>query len=163
MRSSSAARRSSSSRAISRLRERLVAELGKRRAAPERERLAQRRLRPAALPPRLGHQPLEAVQVEVARLDPELIARRAGDDRVGAERLAQLGDVPLQDLRRRGRRTTGPEILDQPVAREGSFAWRSRIARRERGFGARAGRGGRRLTLRAARGCGNPWRNLFRA
>ena len=37
---------------------------------------------------------------------------------LAAERLAELGDVRLQDLRRRGRRATRPEILDQPVARD---------------------------------------------
>ena len=47
-------------------RERLVGEIGQRRAAPERERLAQQR-RPRAPPrrrARLAEQPLEAVRVD---------------------------------------------------------------------------------------------------
>ena len=59
------------------------------------------------------------MQIEAIRLDAELVAPRPRDDHVVAERLAELGDVRLQDLRRSGRRTTSPEILDQPVARHG--------------------------------------------
>ena len=99
---------------------RLVGEVGEGRAAPERESLAQAPARSRRLgSARLGDEPLEAVQVETVRLDDELVARRARDDHVAAERLAELGDVRLQDLRRRGRRAAGPEILDQPVARDG--------------------------------------------
>ena len=57
------------------------------------------------------------MQVEAVRLDDELVAGRPGDDHVAAERLPELGDVRLQDLRRRGRRAALPEVLDQPVAR----------------------------------------------
>ncbi len=59
------------------------------------------------------------MQVETIRLDDELVARGPRDDHVAAERLAELGDVRLQDLRRRGRRAAVPEILDQPVTRHG--------------------------------------------
>ena len=126
----------------------LVGELDEWRAAPEREGLPQalgcgRRLCPS----RLGHETLEAVQIETIRLDAELVARRPGDDRLVAERLAELGDVRLQDLRRRGRRTTGPEILDQPVARHGLVrvqeqdrqerTWLRRIQRDDAAFGYR--------------------------
>ena len=98
----------------------LVRELDEWRAAPEREGLSQavgccRRLCRS----RLGHETLEAVQIEATRLDAELIARRPGEDHVVADRFAELGDVRSQDLRRGGRRTTSPEILDQPVARDG--------------------------------------------
>ena len=141
------------------LRPRLVGELGERRAAPEREGLAQplgrgRRLGPA----RLGHEALEAVQIEAARLDAELVAPRPRDDHVVAERLAELGDVRLQDLRRSGRRAAGPEILDQPVARHGLVRVQEQD-RQERTWLRRVQRDNApvRLPLRAARVRGTPW------
>ena len=102
------------------LRPRLVRELDERRAAPEREGFAQALgSGPRLCSTRLGHEVLEAVQIETAGRDAQLVARRPGDDRVAAERLAELRDVRLQDLRRGGRWTTGPESLDQPVAPHG--------------------------------------------
>ena len=102
------------------LRPRFVGELDEWRAAPEPECLAQPLGRGRRVcPPRLGHQALEPVQIDAIRLDAELVSAGAGDDHVTAERLAELGDVRLQDLRRGGRRTARPEILDQPVARHG--------------------------------------------
>ncbi len=74
-----------------RLRERLVDEVGQRRSAPERERLAQRDLGGGCVAglergPPLLRQAGEAVHVHVLRIELEDVAGRArGDD--GAERL----------------------------------------------------------------------------
>ena len=102
-----------------RLRERLVDEVGERRAAPERERLAQRDLgggRVARLergPPLLRERD-EAVHVDALGLELEHVARRARRDD-GAERLAELRDVDLDGVRGRLGRIAGPERLDEPV------------------------------------------------
>jgi hypothetical protein len=69
-----------------RLRERLVGEVGERRAAPECHRLVEHRERPLGVArrqgtPALADQPLEPVRVERSRLQPELVAVRARDDR----------------------------------------------------------------------------------
>ena len=74
-----------------RLRERVVGEVCKRRPAPQRERLVQPvrgtlRIRSR----RLVAQPLEAVEVEPAGLDPQHVPGRPRHDHVGAERPAQL-------------------------------------------------------------------------
>ena len=55
------------------------------------------------------------MQIETTRIDAELVARGSSDDHLVAERLTELGDVFLQDLRGSGRRAPGPEIIDQPV------------------------------------------------
>ena len=81
-----------------------VRELGKRRAAPQRECLPQglgRDLRLCASS--LDHESLEALQIEIVRLGTKLVTRWPGDDRLGAERLAELGDVRLKNLPGRGR------------------------------------------------------------
>ena len=62
-----------------RVRERLVGEVGQRRSLPERERLTDasgRGVRPAAIeiPLRARDQPLEPLQIELARLDPQPVA-----------------------------------------------------------------------------------------
>src|SRR5207244_2870545 len=105
--------------------ERVVGELRKRRAAPERERFPQRlgsllgiaggEFRPAFL-----EQPSKAVAVELARLDTKHVAVPAGqeDSVTGAvQRLAQPRDVHLNDLRGARRRLVRPELVDQAVAR----------------------------------------------
>ena len=94
--------------------------VGQRRAAPERQRLAQE--------PRggrrrgvlgLGHERLEAAQVEVVAAEPEDVARLLRLDRVRRrERLAQLRDVVLQRVRRVGRRCGAPQLVDQAVDRD---------------------------------------------
>ena len=101
------------------LRPRVEGEVEERRSTPEREGLPQlpRRGRRVG-PSRLGHEALEAVRVEAAGLDAKLVSRRPRRDRAVAKRATELGDVRLQDLRRRGRRLLGPESLDQPVARD---------------------------------------------
>ena len=119
------------------LRPRLVGEVDQRRAAPQRERLPQapgrdRRLRASSL----RHEALEAVQIETVRLDAKLVARRPGDDHLVAEGLAELGDVRLQDLRRRRRRTTAQRSSISRSLDTGSLACSSRIARSARGLAA---------------------------
>ena len=79
-----------------RLRPRLVGDVGKRWAPPERQRLTEGRrgeLRATGaerLPP-LGEQALEAQRIELVGRDVEHVAGRAGEDRLAVlERLAQL-------------------------------------------------------------------------
>ena len=102
-----------------RLRERVVGEVCKRRPAPQRERLVQPvrgslRIRSR----RLVAQPLEAVEVEPAGLDPQRVPGRPRQDHVGAERPAQLRDVDVEALRGVRRRMRAPDVLDQPVGRD---------------------------------------------
>ena len=86
-----------------RLRERLVSEVGERWTAPEIESFAKssrRQLGRGLL--RLLHQPLEAEQVELVRADADHVARLLGHERLaGSERLAELGNVVLERVRRR--------------------------------------------------------------
>jgi hypothetical protein len=67
---------------------------------------------------RLRDQPLEAREVEVFGIDPQDVPGRLRQEQVGADRLAQAGDVVLE----RGGGGLGgvraPEFVDQPVARD---------------------------------------------
>ena len=103
--------------------ERLVGELGERRAAPHRERFAQQQRRALRVTGGLRSAPvrdplLEPVDVELPRPDAECIASCQRLETAVAQDAAQLGDVVLDDLRRRRRRLLGPELVDQPVRRE---------------------------------------------
>jgi hypothetical protein len=60
----------------------------------------------------------EALQVELARVEDDPIARAACLDPVGAERLAEPGDVDLERLDRRGRRLLAPQCVDEGVPRD---------------------------------------------
>jgi hypothetical protein len=96
-----------------------VVEIGENRAAPERERLPQRRRRGLGiLPARLLDQRLEAFAVERAGLDHDGVAGGPGDDRVPTERLAELRHVNLERRRRRVGRRPVPELVDEPIARD---------------------------------------------
>ncbi len=95
-----------------RLRERLIGEIGERGTAPERERLAER------VPTALLGEALEALEIELARLDPDQVPRRLGDDAVGTEQLAQLRDVVLEGIGGRLRRPVALEVVDPPVGRD---------------------------------------------
>jgi hypothetical protein len=102
------------------LREALVGDVGERRTAPQRQRLAEPRRglgRHAAgeQAPSLVHEPLEAVEVEFVRPDPHDVPRRARRQHVLRERLAQPRHV---DPQRRGgtlRRLVPPQFVDQPL------------------------------------------------
>ena len=107
------------------LRERVEAEVGERRSAPEIQRLAEERRRLVRFAagerrPRPGEKRREAVRVELSVLDPENVARRPGQQDAslggrsvrplvpGIEDLAKPGDVSLDDLRCGGRRAARP-------------------------------------------------------
>ena len=101
------------------LRERLVEEVGERRPAPERERLAERALGGSGIPalerrPSVLREAGEAVEVDALGCELELVARRARRDH-GPERLAELRDVDLDRVRGGLGRVAGPERLDEPV------------------------------------------------
>jgi hypothetical protein len=101
------------------LRERLGRQVAERRAAPQGQRVAQEAGgHPGVGRAGLPEQPLEAVQVDLMALDGERIGARARDDRLGAQRLAHLGDVHLQRLARGGRRPLAPQLVDQAVGGE---------------------------------------------
>lgn len=93
------------------LSEPLVATVGKRRPAPE----AQRVLRSS---PR--EQRFESVGIDVAIVDAQEIARALGDQTSLTEQLAELTDVPLERGRRRRSRCLPLERVDQPLRRNDS-------------------------------------------
>ena len=93
--------------------ERLVAEVGQRLPVPERERLAQagRPLLGIGQGARLPDEQLEPAQVDLARRDVQQVAGRPRPDPLGADQLADGGDVPVQrGLRGLGRRVA-PDAL----------------------------------------------------
>ena len=89
--------------------ERLVCDVRERRAAPEAERLRE---------VGAGDELLEADGVELAGLDANQVARRARDDPVGTERLAQGVDVHLERAANARGRLVAPHRVDQPVGRD---------------------------------------------
>ena len=133
IRSSSAATCSSSSRAIS-----SWANESKAKSAsggPRQRASASRRSvdascgsSPPARPAALREQRREAIRVELSVLEPEHVAGRSRQQDAAAgirpvsalvaEHLAQPGDVPLHDLRRRRRRRLAPELVDQTIGRD---------------------------------------------
>jgi hypothetical protein len=108
-----------------RLRERLVGEIGQRRAAPEAEpdrelgggnsRVALRE----RIPP-FGEQPLETGDVDGLRIDRQQVAGRPRRHNVRAEQLAELGHVHLDHVPGRRGRRLAPEPVDDPVYRDDS-------------------------------------------
>jgi hypothetical protein len=109
------------------LSEGVIGEVGQRGTAPQRERFPEQlggalrravRERAGAL----GEQALEARPVELVGADPDQVAAPLGDDQAlgviaALKRLPQPRDVHLEALRRGGRRTLVPELVDQPIAR----------------------------------------------
>ena len=91
------------------LREAVICNVGKRCAPPESERL----LNASRSPERV-----EAVEVELARVNTQQVAGCLGRDALGAEQLPQLRDVPLQRLARSRCRLLLPERVDQSIARD---------------------------------------------
>ena len=104
------------------LSEGLVQEVRQRRAAPERERVAQRALGRGAVPsrergPPFLCQPGEAVEVDALGLQLELVAGSArGDDL--PQSLSKLRDIDLDGVGRCLGRIARPERLDQLVDRD---------------------------------------------
>jgi hypothetical protein len=103
--------------------ERLGGEVGESRALPERERLAQRaggRVGPGGIEvsPRARDQGLETLEVELPRFEHDAVARAACLDPLGAEHLAEPGDVDLERLDRRSRRRLAPQRVHQRFARD---------------------------------------------
>src|SRR5919201_2050214 len=80
------------------LREQLVGEVCERRAAPERERLAQP-VRAA-----LRDESFEPLEVELPRLDLDRVAGRPSDDSLCPEGLPELRDEVLESVQRRSGR-----------------------------------------------------------
>ena len=91
-----------------RLGERLVGDVRQGRPPPEREGLRQR----AVL-----DEPLEAVDIELAVVHTQEVARRTSDDAIGAERLPQRVHVHLQRALAARRRLLAPDPVDQAVHR----------------------------------------------
>ncbi len=103
--------------------ERRGRELRERRPAPEPERLPQavrRRLRPPFRQRRapLGHETLEAVEVEVVGPELEYVAGRPCAQQSLRQHSAKLRHIPLNHLRRRRRNLLAPELVDQRLERE---------------------------------------------
>jgi hypothetical protein len=67
----------------------------------------------------LADQATEVAGVERGLVDSEAVSGRAGCDRVRADDASQLRDVGLQHLGRGRRRPLAPELVDQPLDRDG--------------------------------------------
>jgi hypothetical protein len=94
---------------------------GQGRAPPQGERRLQEGGRAARLAgrdrlPGLTHQRLEAVQVELARLDGELVAGRASLADLAPDRPAEPPDQRMQGVPGRNGPRIVPELADEPVA-----------------------------------------------
>ena len=92
--------------------ERLVGDIGERVAAPQREGLAGTPLRDQALEPE---------RIDVAPVEPQLVAAAARHDQraVAGERTAQVGHVGLHHLRRARRRGVTPQTLGEALGPDG--------------------------------------------
>ena len=66
------------------------------------------------LPP-VGDLIVEAVEIELARLDPQLVGVGAGDQHGIAQEAPQLRDVVVENLRRARRARLAPELIDQSI------------------------------------------------
>ena len=101
------------------LREGFVGEVGQRGSPPQSERLFEQLRRPRRLRASSARDELlEDVQVELTSLNLEHVARRAGDQLVGLELLAQPGDVDLERLAGGRGCTIPPESIDEGLARD---------------------------------------------
>src|SRR5215204_5860817 len=108
-----------------RLRERLVAEVGERTPAPQRERLPQLvggggRVAPLERLAAGVRQRGEALGVQLSGRDAQHVAAALGPQRAGLrpERAADLEDGVLERLGRRRRRGLAPQGVDQPLGRD---------------------------------------------
>jgi hypothetical protein len=124
MRSSSATRRRSSNRAISPWAK--GSNVKSASGGPRQRSSASRRSCDAPLRvgrsqrlPALLEQLFEAVAVEPAAADLEHVPRPPRHEQAVPERPAQVRDVVLDDLCRRRRGSFAPELIDQPLDRDG--------------------------------------------
>ena len=105
------------------LRERLVAEVGQRRAAPQRHRLVEQlrglgRAARGERVPALEDELPELGGVQLGREDPQQVAGRGGDQAAGRQQPPQPGDRRLQRVRRAGRDVLAPQVDQQLLARQ---------------------------------------------
>jgi hypothetical protein len=91
------------------LREVLIGEVGERPPTPKIQR---------GLEVAVGDQLLDAISVELAWSDLELVPQRSGEDPVVPEYLAELGHVHLERLRRGSWWALTPERLQQHVLQD---------------------------------------------
>src|SRR5262249_6683976 len=99
--------------------ERLVLEVGERRAPPEGQRLVQPRSRcKRSQVTGFLEKTLEVVHVELVDRNAKQIPRGLGQDAVAPERLPQLRDMDLKRGQSRLRRLLTPERVDQPLSRD---------------------------------------------
>ena len=114
--------------------------VGQRRAAEQRQRLAQQLggLAAGAASRACATSVSKRCEVERAGVELDRVAGRAGDDRVRPERAPQLGDVHLQRLGRGRRRVLAPQHVDQPLGRDDVLAVREQQHRQQRPLLGRA-------------------------
>ena len=109
--------------------ERLEHKIGKRRAAPQAERLPQRRGRGRGIArqrlPSLSGQAFKTRDIERLAVDIQYVAGRAGHQQavprarpLGIERATKRGYARLQRIRGVSRRALAPQRVDQPIGRD---------------------------------------------
>jgi hypothetical protein len=103
--------------------ERFRCELGERRPAPQRQRLAESVGRLPGAPcvqcrPRRRHGGLESVEIELLPLEHDRISRRPRVERSRGQHLTQVRDVDLHHLLRRLGHVLAPELVDDALDRE---------------------------------------------
>src|SRR5215471_1745534 len=107
-----------------RLREVLVADLGQRLTAPQRERLAEVRRRPARFVGRerataVAGEALETAHVDVLRRGPQEVGTRPGEQHLAPggrlQRLPEPGDVYLQGVLRARGGVLPPQPVDEDI------------------------------------------------
>ena len=101
------------------MRERLVREVGERCAAPQPKGFAQKASALLGFPAfcGLGHESLEAIEVDPVGVDVEHVSGCARAYGVSSQCLAQLGHEVLEGADRRLWGFAGPELVDEPVGR----------------------------------------------
>jgi hypothetical protein len=92
--------------------------IGQRVTAKERERLAQQGRGTVRIGPRLVDELVEPPGVDLERARRQRIPGGVEDDEA-AEQGPQLGQMHVQCGHRAGRGPIAPQLVDQPVAREG--------------------------------------------
>ena len=129
------------------LREPFVRKVGQRGTAPELERFSR-----SPDPDEM----LEPIGIELARIDLERVSTALRHDAVAPEELPQPTDVDLQRGGRRPGRLGRPELLDQPLGRNGLIPIQETASREARSAGRdRASAAPPRATPRARRESGS--------